>query len=55
MIADRPSRAGLHPGAAREELMACAGSHFDPAVVDAFLGNLEADAGARSRPALGVR
>ena len=37
MIADRPYRAGRPPEEAVEELLRCAGGHFDPAVVDAFL------------------
>ena len=40
MIADRPYRAGMAPAAARDELE-CAGTQFDPAVVDAFLGTLD--------------
>ncbi len=41
MIADRPYRAGMPPAAAREELNRCAGTQFDPAVVEAFLGSVE--------------
>jgi diguanylate cyclase (GGDEF)-like protein/putative nucleotidyltransferase with HDIG domain len=37
MTADRPYRASLGHDAAREELRACAGSQFDPQVVEAFL------------------
>jgi putative nucleotidyltransferase with HDIG domain len=37
MIADRPYRAGLEPAIAQAELRDCAGTQFDPAVVDAFL------------------
>jgi putative nucleotidyltransferase with HDIG domain len=37
MIADRPYRAGMDPLAAQDELRECAGTQFDPAVVDAFL------------------
>jgi HD-GYP domain-containing protein (c-di-GMP phosphodiesterase class II) len=37
MITDRPYRAGMHPEKAREELLRCAGSHFDKQVVNAFL------------------
>ncbi len=43
MIADRPYRAGMPAVAAREELMRCSGTQFDPAVVDAFLAALERD------------
>jgi diguanylate cyclase (GGDEF)-like protein len=42
MIADRPYRNGLPPEAAREELIRCAGTQFDPTVVEAFLSALEA-------------
>jgi len=42
MIADRPYRAGIPADAAREELLRCAGSQFDAAVVEAFLAALEA-------------
>jgi diguanylate cyclase (GGDEF)-like protein len=41
MIADRPYRDGLPPEAAREELIHCAGTQFDPVVVEAFLAALE--------------
>jgi diguanylate cyclase (GGDEF)-like protein/putative nucleotidyltransferase with HDIG domain len=37
MTADRPYRAALGHDAAREELLACAGTQFDPRVVEAFL------------------
>jgi diguanylate cyclase (GGDEF)-like protein len=40
MTADRPYRTALGHDAAREELMAGAGTQFDPAVVDAFLAAL---------------
>jgi two-component system cell cycle response regulator len=36
MVADRPYRAGMDATAALDELLRCAGSQFDPAVVDAF-------------------
>jgi diguanylate cyclase (GGDEF)-like protein len=42
MIADRPYRAGMPPEQAREELLRCAGTQFDPNVVSAFLRALEA-------------
>jgi HD-GYP domain-containing protein (c-di-GMP phosphodiesterase class II) len=41
MVADRPYRAGIAPAEAREELIRCAGSQFDPVVVEAFLTALE--------------
>jgi HD-GYP domain-containing protein (c-di-GMP phosphodiesterase class II) len=37
MTSDRPHRAALCDGEAREELRRCAGSQFDAAVVEAFL------------------
>ncbi|HEY2651843.1 MAG TPA: diguanylate cyclase [Solirubrobacteraceae bacterium] len=37
MIADRPYRAGISDPDARAELQRCAGSQFDPEVVEAFL------------------
>jgi HD-GYP domain-containing protein (c-di-GMP phosphodiesterase class II) len=43
MIADRPYRAGMAPGLAREELERCSGSQFDPAVVRAFLEALDTE------------
>jgi HD-GYP domain-containing protein (c-di-GMP phosphodiesterase class II) len=41
MVADRPYRAGIAPADACEELIRCAGTQFDPAVVDAFLTALD--------------
>ena len=41
MTADRPYRTAMSHAAAREELMRCAGTQFDPAVVTAFLGVVE--------------
>ncbi|HET6865387.1 MAG TPA: diguanylate cyclase [Solirubrobacteraceae bacterium] len=41
MIADRPYRAGIAPAEASAELIRCAGTQFDPAVVGAFLNSLE--------------
>ncbi|MGH9062670.1 MAG: HD domain-containing phosphohydrolase [Acidimicrobiales bacterium] len=38
MTATRPYRRPVRPQAAREEVVRCAGTHFDPAVVRAFLG-----------------
>jgi diguanylate cyclase (GGDEF)-like protein len=43
MIADRPYRAGIQSNAARQELLRCAGTQFDPQVVAAFLGALNSD------------
>jgi HD-GYP domain-containing protein (c-di-GMP phosphodiesterase class II) len=45
MVADRPYRAGIASADARSELIRCAGTQFDPAVVDAFLISLEASEG----------
>jgi hypothetical protein len=45
MIADRPYRNGMTPADAREELERCAGSQFDPAVVQAFLDALDGPVG----------
>jgi hypothetical protein len=50
MIADRPYRAGMPAGEARQELLSCAGSQFDSAVVDAFLGALERTGAAGEEP-----
>ena len=41
MVADRPYRAGVPAAAARQELIRCAGSQFDAAVVGAFLDSLD--------------
>jgi diguanylate cyclase (GGDEF)-like protein len=51
MIADRPYRRGMPAAEARAELERCAGTQFDPMVVDAFLGTLQV---TRPRPRLGV-
>jgi diguanylate cyclase (GGDEF)-like protein len=51
MIADRPYRAGMPAEDARAELERCAGTQFDPTVVEAFLGTL---ATPRPRPRLGA-
>jgi diguanylate cyclase (GGDEF)-like protein len=48
MIADRPYRSGMPPSAARQELLRCAGTQFDPQVVAAFLRALDAE-GAEGR------
>jgi HD-GYP domain-containing protein (c-di-GMP phosphodiesterase class II) len=41
MVADRPYRAGIAPAQACAELVHCAGTQFDAAVVEAFLSSLE--------------
>jgi diguanylate cyclase (GGDEF)-like protein len=56
MTADRPYRAGIGPDAARAELRRCAGTQFEPHVVDAFLaatalGAPAPPAARRRRPA----
>ena len=40
MVSDRPYRSRMSPEVALEELRRCAGSQFDPAVVNAFAGVL---------------
>jgi HD-GYP domain-containing protein (c-di-GMP phosphodiesterase class II) len=51
MIADRPYRRGMPAEDARAELERCAGTQFDPTVVEAFLGTLDVP---RPRPRLGA-
>jgi two-component system cell cycle response regulator len=46
MTTDRPHRARMDAGAALAELRACAGTQFDPAVVDAFCSVLTREAAA---------
>jgi diguanylate cyclase (GGDEF)-like protein len=46
MIADRPYRRGMSPEEARDELRNCAGSQFDPDVVEALLSTLSQEAEA---------
>jgi diguanylate cyclase (GGDEF)-like protein len=41
MVSDRPYRRALGPAAARAELRRCAGSQFDPAVIEALLECLD--------------
>jgi HD-GYP domain-containing protein (c-di-GMP phosphodiesterase class II) len=41
MTADRPYRAAMSADDARAELLRCAGTQFDPTVVQAFLSTLE--------------
>jgi HD-GYP domain-containing protein (c-di-GMP phosphodiesterase class II) len=41
MTSDRPYSAGIPIGDALEELQACAGSQFDPEVVDALVELVE--------------
>ena len=43
MVSERPYRPASSPRAAREELRRCAGSQFDPEVVEAFLRALDRD------------
>ena len=50
MIADRPYRRGMPAEEARAELERCAGTQFDPTVVEAFLGHP-----ARAAPAHAAR
>ena len=38
MISDRPYRSALSVDHAREEIRRCAGTQFDPAIVEVFLG-----------------
>jgi HD-GYP domain-containing protein (c-di-GMP phosphodiesterase class II) len=52
MIADRPYRAGMWAGAAREELLRCAGTQFDSEVVAAFLRALDAEGAEEDARAL---
>jgi diguanylate cyclase (GGDEF)-like protein/putative nucleotidyltransferase with HDIG domain len=54
MTADRAYRAALGHDAAQEELRACAGTQFDPTVVEAFLAVLTRGRRTRSRQ-IGVR
>jgi HD-GYP domain-containing protein (c-di-GMP phosphodiesterase class II) len=51
MTADRAYRSALGHDAAQQELRACAGTQFDPLIVDAFLAVL---APGRIRPRRGV-
>ena len=48
----RACSAGMPAEEARAELERCAGTQFDPTVVEAFLGTLAAP---RARPRLGVQ
>ena len=49
MISERPYRAALSHAAACQELRAGAGTQFDPAVVEAFLCEVELAARERLR------
>jgi putative nucleotidyltransferase with HDIG domain len=41
MVADRPYRKGLEVAAAAKELVRCAGTQFDPGIVDCFCARLD--------------
>lgn len=41
MVSDRPYRAGMPPAKAIEELKRCAGTQFDPFVVEVFVGMID--------------
>ena len=53
MTSDRVYRPAMSPHAAREELRHCAGSQFDPHVVDAFLAILDRSDRTRELPVAG--
>jgi HD-GYP domain-containing protein (c-di-GMP phosphodiesterase class II) len=44
MVQDRPYHAGLSVRAAVEEIERCAGTNFDPAVVEAFAAEIRSEA-----------
>ena len=46
MIAERPYSPAMTPMQAREELLRCAGTQFDPVVVEAFLAALQREQGS---------
>jgi HD-GYP domain-containing protein (c-di-GMP phosphodiesterase class II) len=48
MVSDRPYRAAMAMEQAVEELSLCAGTQFDPVVIDAFVHALAAVDGARA-------
>ena len=50
MTTDRPYRKGLPASVALAEIERCAGTQFDPAVVDAFAEALRAHAATHSGP-----
>ena len=52
MTSDRPYRAALPEAEARAELIRCAGSQFDPQVVEAFLSTLASGVEAMGSPTL---
>jgi HD-GYP domain-containing protein (c-di-GMP phosphodiesterase class II) len=43
MTSDRPYRSSLSNEDALEEIRACSGTQFDPAIVEAFLAAYDAD------------
>ncbi|MBA3262361.1 MAG: HD domain-containing protein [Thermoleophilaceae bacterium] len=55
MTSDRPYRAALDPAQAVTELRSGAGTQFDPCVVDALLGEIEAEAAGERPPRRPVR
>ena len=51
MTSDRPFRKAMSPGVALRELQSCAGTQFDPKVVEAFFASAAKDAAAfKGRP-----
>jgi diguanylate cyclase (GGDEF)-like protein len=54
MVADRPYRAGRPHAEALAELERCAGSHFDPAVVEAFVDMMRDVGGAADLALVGA-
>jgi len=55
MVADRPYRDGMAPELARAELLRCAGTQFDPVIVEAFLATLPDDAECPEQPGMPSR
>ena len=48
MVVDRPYRKAMSQAEALEQLRACAGTQFDPHLVDVFIGSMETTSGAAS-------